>query len=328
VRAVWPLGPYLGLALMLALACENAGAEPLRIGVQRTGTFAWQLDVIARHGLARESGLDLTIREFASPEAGKLALNGGTVDVAVVDWLWVARERALGHRLKFYPYSTAVGAVMVKANSPLKRLSDLRGRSLAVAGGALDKSWLIVRAAAERRGIDLARDAHLMFGAPPLLYEKLRQGEADANLNFWNFCAKLESQGYRRLYDVREAEAELGLEQPIALIGYAFSEQFLSAHPGTMDRFLAAARGADQILLQSDGEWEALRPLMAAEDQATFETYRAIGRDTVPRRSIDDEEADARKLFRLLAQIGGAELVGPSQELDEHLYYRPTVPEN
>jgi NitT/TauT family transport system substrate-binding protein len=328
VRAVWPLGPYLGLALIVALACENAGAEPLHIGVQRTGTFAWQLDVITRHGLARESGLDLTIQEFASPEAGKLALNGGTVDVAVVDWLWVARERALGHRLQFYPYSTAVGAVMVKANSPLKRLSDLRGRSLAVAGGALDKSWLIVRAAAERRGIDLARDANLMFGAPPLLYEKLRQGEADANLNFWNFCAKLESQGYRRLYDVREAEAELGLSQPIALIGYAFSEQFLSAHPGTIDRFLAAARRADQILLESDGEWEALRPLMAVEDQATFEAYRAIGRDTVPRRSINDEEADARQLFSLLAQIGGAELVGPSQELDEHLYYRPTVPEN
>lgn len=328
MRAVWPLGPYLGLALIVALACENAGAEPLHIGVQRTGTFAWQLDVITRHGLARESGLDLTIQEFASPEAGKLALNGGTVDVAVVDWLWVARERALGHRLQFYPYSTAVGAVMVKANSPLKRLSDLRGRSLAVAGGALDKSWLIVRAAAERRGIDLARDANLMFGAPPLLYEKLRQGEADANLNFWNFCAKLESQGYRSLYDVREAETELGLSQPIALIGYAFSEQFLSSHPGTIDRFLAAARRADQILLQSDGEWEALRPLMAVENQATFEAYRAIGRDTVPRRSINDEEADARKLFSLLAQIGGAELVGPSQELDEHLYYRPTVPEN
>jgi NitT/TauT family transport system substrate-binding protein len=72
-----------------------------------------------------------------------------------------------------------------------------------------------------------------------------------------------------------------------------------------------------------------LRPLMAAaEDQATFEAYRTIGRSTVPRRSIDDEEADARKLFRTLAQIGGAELVGPSKELDEHLYYRPSVPEN
>jgi NitT/TauT family transport system substrate-binding protein len=301
----------------------------LRIGVQKTGTFAWQLDVIARHGLARENRLELDIQEFASPEASKLALNGGAVDVAVVDWLWVARERALGRPLKFYPYSTAVGAIMVKANSPIRELADIKGRSLAVAGGALDKSWLIVRAAAQRRGIDLARQTRLNFGAPPLLYEKLRQGEAEASLNFWNFCARLESQGYRRLYDVRDAEAELGLTQPVAVIGYVFSERFIAAHPGTIDRFLVAARKADQILLQSDAEWEALRPLMAAaEDQATFEAYRTIGRSTVPRRSIDDEEADARKLFRTLAQIGGAELVGPSKELDEHLYYRPSVPEN
>ena len=318
----------IALAFLVSAACQNAGAETLRIGVQKTGTFAWQLDVIARHGLARGNGLDLDIQEFASPEASKLALNSGTVDVAVVDWLWVARERALGRALKFYPYSTAVGAIMVKANSPIHELADIKGRSLAVAGGALDKSWLIVRAAARRRGIDLARQARLMFGAPPLLYEKLRQGEAEAGLNFWNFCARLESQGYRKLYDVRDAEAELGLTQPIAAIGYVFSERFVAEHPETIDRFLGAARRADQILLQSDAEWEALRPLMAAEDQATFEAYRKIGRGTVPRRSIDDEEADARKLFRTLAEIGGAELVGPSQELDEHLYYRPSVPEN
>jgi NitT/TauT family transport system substrate-binding protein len=329
VKAFWALRLCVAVVSLLWADRHNADAETLRIGVQKTGTFAWQLDVVARHGLAREGGLDLDIREFASPEAGKLALNSGTVDVAVVDWLWVARERALGRGLKFYPYSTAVGAVMVKANSPLRKLSDIKGRSLAVAGGALDKSWLIVRAAAQRRGIDLSREADLMFGAPPLLYEKLRQGEADAGLNFWNFCARLESQGYRKLYDVRDAEAELGLIQPIAVIGYAFSEGFLSAHPGTIDRFLDAAGKADRILLQSDAEWETLRPLMAAEDEATFEAYRATGRSTLPRRSIDDEEADARKLFRTLADIGGAELVGPSQELDRHLYYRrPAAPEN
>lgn len=329
MKAFWPLRWCVAVVFLVSADRYNAGAETLRIGVQKTGTFAWQLDVIARHGLARQSGLDLDVQEFASPEAGKLALNGGTVDVAVVDWLWVARERALGRALKFYPYSTAVGAVMVRANSPLRALSDIKGHSLAVAGGALDKSWLIVRAAALRRGIDLSREAGLMFGAPPLLYEKLRQGEADAGLNFWNFCARLESQGYRRLYDVRDAEAELGLMQPIAVIGYAFFEAFLSAHPGTIDRFLDAAGNADRILLQSDAEWETLRPLMAAEDEATFEAYRTTGRSTLPRRSIDDEEADARKLFRTLAQIGGPELVGPSRELDQHLYYRrPTVPEN
>jgi NitT/TauT family transport system substrate-binding protein len=70
----------------------------LRIGLQSTGTFAWQLDVIRRHGLAESAGLDLKISEFASPDAAKLALNGGSVDIAVVDWLWVARARSCNKR--------------------------------------------------------------------------------------------------------------------------------------------------------------------------------------------------------------------------------------
>jgi NitT/TauT family transport system substrate-binding protein len=295
--------------------------DTLRIGMQTTGTFAWQLDVIRRHGL--DAGLDLQISEYASPDAGKLALNGGSVDVAVVDWLWAARARALGAKLQFYPYSSAVGSIMVKSDSPLRRLEDLRGKMLAVAGGPLDKSWLIVQAAALRQGIDLKREATLAYGAPPLVAQKLRQGEADANLNFWNFCARLEAQGYRHLLDVRDAEVALGLEQPVALIGYAFSEEFAASHKRTIDRFIAAARSADDIMLRSDEEWDALRPLMNAEDEWTFKAYRDRTRDGIPRRPVAAEEADARTLFRTLAAIGGAELVGPRQELDPGLYYQP-----
>src|SRR5215475_12823800 len=120
------------LWLVVGTVPTRAAAETLRIGVQTTGTFAWQLDVIRRHGLAGSAGLDLEVSQFASPDAGKLALNSGTVDLAVVDWLWVARARALGARLLFYPYSSAAGAIMVKADSPLKKLADLRGRVLGV----------------------------------------------------------------------------------------------------------------------------------------------------------------------------------------------------
>jgi NitT/TauT family transport system substrate-binding protein len=311
---------FLTLCLLVGATPALAG-ETLRIGLQKTGTFAWQLDVIRRHGLA--AGLDLKISEYASPDAGKLALNSGSVDLAVVDWLWVARSRALGAKLLFYPYSSAVGSIMVKDNSPLRKIGDLKGRVLAIAGGPLDKSWLIVQATAMRQGIDLKREATLEFGAPPLIFQKLQQGEAEASLNFWNFCARLEAQGYRHLLDVRDAEVALGLEQPVALIGYAFSEEFAASHKRTIDRFIAAARSADDIMLRSDEEWDALRPLMNAEDEWTFKAYRDRTRDGIPRRPVAAEEADARTLFRTLAAIGGAELVGPRQELDPGLYYQP-----
>jgi NitT/TauT family transport system substrate-binding protein len=314
------------IVLWLAAAAVPAlAADTLRIGSQTTGTFAWQLDVIRRHGLAANAHLDLQVSEFASPDAGKLALNGGSVDIAVVDWLWVARARALGAKLLFYPYSTAVGAVMVKGDSPVKGIDDLRGRVLAVAGGALDKSWLIVQGAALRRGIDLRRDAKLEYGAPPLMAAKLRQGEADAGLNFWNFCAALETQGYRRLFDVRDAERELGLSEPVALIGYAFTEQLAAEHRSALDRFIDIARQANDIMRNSDVEWDALRPLMKAEDDLTFRAYRDRTREGMARRSIAAEVQDARALFGALARIGGSELVGPARELDETLYYQPAV---
>jgi NitT/TauT family transport system substrate-binding protein len=310
---------------LVATAAPALAADALRIGSQVTGTFAWQLDVIRRHSLAANAQLDLQVSEFASPDAGKLALNSGSVDIAVVDWLWVARARALGAKLLFYPYSTAVGAIMVKGESPVKAIEDLRGRVLAVAGGSLDKSWLIVQGAALRRGVDLKRDAKLEYGAPPLMAEKLRQGEADGGLNFWNFCAALEAQGYRRIFDVRAAEQELGLREPVAMIGYVFSEQFAADHKDKLDRFIELTRRANDILLQSDAEWEALRPLMKASDDATFKAYRDRTREGIPRRPIAAEMQDARALFKALGSIGGKELVGPVQELDEKLYYQPAV---
>ena len=62
---------------------------------------------------------------MASPDAGKLALNADTVDIAVVDWLWVARERALGMKLQFYPYSTAVGAIMTRNDLAISQPSRI-----------------------------------------------------------------------------------------------------------------------------------------------------------------------------------------------------------
>ena len=307
---------------LLAWTTPTQASETLRIGLQKTGTFAWQLDVIRRHNLDSIAGLDLKITEYASPDAGKLALNSGSVDLALVDWLWVARSRALGARVQFYPYSSAVGAIMVKSDSSLHSMGDLKGRVLAVAGGPLDKNWLIVQAAAIRQGIDLKRVVTLQYGAPPLMFQKLLQGEAEAGLNYWNFCARLQAQGYRPLLDVRDAEIALGLKEPVALLGYAFTEDFVAHHKSTIDRFIAMAQKANDIMRRSDAEWDALRPLMNAEDQETFEAYRDQTREGMPRRTIAAEQADARALFKTLAGIGGAELVGPLQELDPGLYYQ------
>ncbi len=118
------------LALVLLCGGQAQAADVLRIAVQKTGTFGWELAVIKDHGLDTKAGLDLQVTELGSTDAGKIAIMGGSADIMISDWLWVSRERSLGGNLKFYPYSSSLGAVMVPAKSPINSLADLRGKKL------------------------------------------------------------------------------------------------------------------------------------------------------------------------------------------------------
>jgi NitT/TauT family transport system substrate-binding protein len=312
-------------AMMFAVAPVVAccAAETIKVAVQKTGTFSWELAVIRAHGLDRQANLSIEVSELASPEAGKIALRSGTADIIVSDWLWVSRERSLGAKLAFYPYSSALGAVMVPASSPIRTLADIKGRKLAVAGGPIDKSWLLLQAQAKQDGLDLKSDATIVYGAPPLLAAKMRDGEMDATINFWNFCAALEAKGFRRLVGIEDILPKLGAKGRIAMVGYVFDDDWSNAHRDLLARFIAMTRAAKEILSTSDAEWETIAPLTGAADAATLHAYRDRYREGIPHRSVTDEEADARVLYRVLAGIGGRELVGPSPELESGTFYHP-----
>jgi NitT/TauT family transport system substrate-binding protein len=307
------------LALAPLAASEAAGT--IRVAVQKTGTFAWELAVIRAHGLDKQADLAIEVTELASPEAGKIALRAGNADMMVSDWLWVSRERELGATLTFYPYSSALGAVMVQASSPIKSLADLKGRKLAVAGGPIDKSWLLLQAAAKQDGIDLKSEATVVYGAPPLLTAKTLDGEMDATLNYWNFCATLEAKGLRRLAGIEDILPRLGAQGRIAMIGYVFDEGWAGANRDALARFIAITRKAKEMLASSDEEWEKIAPLTGASDATTLRVYRERYREGIPRRPMAEEEADARVLYRVLAKAGGRELVGPASELNAGTFY-------
>lgn len=308
--------------VLAAINAARCDAETIRVAVQKTGTFAWELAVIRAHGLDKKANLSIQLVELASPEAGKIALRAGNADIIVSDWLWVSRERSLGTSLTFYPYSSALGAVVVPDASAIKTLDDLRGRKLAVAGGPIDKNWLLLQAALKQDGIDLKTQANIVYGAPPLLAAKALSGETDATLNYWNFCAALEAKGFRRLAGIADILPRLGASSHTAMIGYVFDEGWSNAHRDLMARFIAATRAAKEILASSDQEWEKIKSLTGATDAATLRAYRDDYREGISRRPLAEEEADAKALYHVLATIGGRDLVGPASELDPGTFYR------
>ncbi|RFC63364.1 ABC transporter substrate-binding protein [Fulvimarina endophytica] len=306
-----------------ALAQETPSrVEPIRVGVLQYGTVNWELDAMTREGLDTANGVDVEIVPFAGEAASSVALQAGDVDMIVADWLWVSRQRATGADFTFAPYSTSVGSLMVPQNSPAADLGDLTGKTIGVAGGPLDKNWLLIQALAKREyGVDLSSANEIVYGAPPLLTEKARTGELDAVLNFWHYAARLEASGFRTLISGTEAAREMGTEGPVASIGWVFRDSFAEEHPEAIDGFLAADLATKDLLTSSDAAWEPLRTMMKAEDDAAYRILIQRYRDGIPARSPGDEVKDTEALYALLYEIGGERLVGPSETLVEGTYY-------
>ncbi|HEY9548540.1 MAG TPA: ABC transporter substrate-binding protein, partial [Kiloniellaceae bacterium] len=262
-------------SVVLAALSGTAAAEPIRMAVLKFGTVNWELSTIRRHGLDERHGFTLDVLELASNQATTVALQAGEVDMIVSDWLWVSRQRAEGKPFTFVPFSSAVGSLMVPADSPIRSLADLKGKKIAIAGGPLDKGWLLLRGLTERRhGFDPATAGEPVFGAPPLLAQKAEQGEVDAVLNYWHYSARLAAKGFRRIIGANDAAMALGAEGPISAVGYVFDENWAARNLATVRGFVAASRDAKELLRTSDAEWEVLREMTGAEDDATLAVLR------------------------------------------------------
>lgn len=298
-----------------SLSRPSHAAAKIRIGVLKFGTVSWELDTVRTHGFDAANGIELEVTPFAGEDATNVAVLAGEIDVMVSDWLWVSRQRSEGGDPTLVPYSTAVGAIMVAQNSPLQSLSELKGKKLGVAGGPLDKSWLLIQALARRdHDLELAEENDVVFGASPLLSEKASQGELDAVLNFWHFCARLEANGFRRLIGAQDAALALGASGPVSALGYVFSEKWADRNAEAAAGFFQASAQAKDLLARSDEEWKRISPLVRAEGKE-LEVLRDRYREGIPRRPVAQEEADAGKLYHVLAEIGGEKLVGRAPEM-------------
>jgi NitT/TauT family transport system substrate-binding protein len=314
---------FAGLWMILSvLSPHGALAGTVKIGVLKFGTVSWELDVIKQHRLDQAAGIELSIIELANNQATAVALQAGEVDVIVTDWLWVTRQRAEGARFAFVPYSTSVGSLMVPRDSPIRSLADLKGKRLGIAGGPVDKSWLVIRAmAAQRDGLDLDVAVEKIFGAPPLLNEQIQLGELDAVINNWNFVAQLEAKGFRKILGAEDAARELGIQTAVPLLGYVFDEDWAAAHHADILGLVDASRQAKRILAESDEDWQRLRPMMKAPDEATYAALRDGFRAGIPQTWGEAERSDAARLFAIMAKLGGEELVGKATELQPGTFW-------
>jgi len=294
----------------------------LRIAAVKFGSLNWLLDTIRHEGLDTKAGVKLDIVEVATNQAGPIALMAGDVDLIVSDWTWALRQRSRGEPLKFSPYSSALGALMVPKDSPVKTLADLEGKKLGVAGSAIDKSWLLMRAYSRKMlGKDLSSMASPMYGAAPLLTEEIRNGRLDAVLNFWTFAARLAGDGYVELVRMSEVLKALGIEPVPTLVGFIWNEKTEADKGVARTAFFKAVAEANALLQSSDAAWDRLRPLVKPSSDAELGAIKAFYRNGVPGPWRDAETRSAENLVKLLIEVGDEELVGTNTHFDAKLFH-------
>jgi NitT/TauT family transport system substrate-binding protein len=304
-------------ALLGLLLWGNAWAEEtVRIGALAFGTLSWEMAVIRDAGLDRAHGIRIELQTLAGPQAGNIALQANGVDVALTDWLWVSRQRENGQDFTFAPYSTSYGALLVPGDAAIHSVADLSGKRIGVAGGPLDKNWILLSALASKQyGLNLQKKAQPVFGAPPLLNEQLKQGRLDAVLNHWHYAARLETAGYRRLLTGQELARQLGITTEVPGMGYVFREKWAHDHPTAITGLLRASREAQRRLCEEDAAWNGIAPLLQDDDAATRAVLRqgyCAGRVL---RWGEEERRDADRLYGILRLSGGAEASGQSEHV-------------
>jgi NitT/TauT family transport system substrate-binding protein len=107
----------------------------------------------------------------------------------------------------------------------------------------------------------------------------------------------------------------LGVPASVPQLGYIFQEGWGEENPDLVAAFARASRAAKEIMRTSDEEWQRLMPVTRAEDEAELEAYMRRYREGIVEHWGERQQADAARLYAVLAELGGVRLVGSATEL-------------
>jgi NitT/TauT family transport system substrate-binding protein len=314
-----------GLAILASTgAFAQHGTKNITVAVQATGTVKWELAAMQALGIHKKYNLVLDIRDVADSKAGQIALQAKEADIILSDFVWVALQRHQGNMVSFVSHSLTVGGLMVDPAAGIATIADLKGKTLAVSGSPVDKSYVILAAEYNKlTGSNLTDDADVKFGAPPLVNELLTTGQAQAALNLWNWNARAKLAGKTELVAVADMLKDLGVSDTPPLLGWAFFEDNAKAKKAEFKAFFDASFETKKALLADDAVWDQIRGAMnVGDDDALFAQLRDDYRKGIVTKYAATSMKPATESFALMAQFGGKDVVGDITEIPDGTFFK------
>ncbi len=247
----------LGIAAGAAFSEEKVkiGYLPLTISLP---TF-----VAAEKGFFQQEGLKVELVPFESGTMIMDALMTGRIDAncsSAITGFWFAAQGAPDRFKIFLVYGwtsrkSRTFVAIVKKDSPIKDLKDLKGKRVGTYPGATSVALAraIIRTQVDPEGIVFQEIP------PSILISALAAGQIDAFFAPEPVGMIAISQGIGR-HLVEEPMGLLGLERGIATAGFGFSSQFLKENPGLAKKVKGIYYKAVDLI---DKDITAFRPLLA-----------------------------------------------------------------
>ncbi|MFT4243454.1 MAG: aliphatic sulfonate ABC transporter substrate-binding protein [Acidovorax sp.] len=253
-------------ALSSGLAAAQGKPQTLRIGLQKSSTLA---TVLRTRGtlepLLAPLNVKLSWHEFTSGLPLLEALNLGNIDVSadVADTVPVFAQAA-GAQLTFVAQeapSPSAQAIVVRADSPIKAVADLKGKKIGFAKAA-GVHYLLI-AALEKAGLSF-KDIEPAYLAPADGRAAFERGAIDAWVVWDPFLAAVQKQSQVR---VLADGSGLASYQRYYLAGTPYAQ----ARPDVLRVFFAELRKAGQWVKQSPQDAAALLAPVWGLDAAVVE---------------------------------------------------------
>ncbi|HSV58302.1 MAG TPA: ABC transporter substrate-binding protein [Variovorax sp.] len=243
--------------LCAGVSAHAAGELAITVGVPGT-LSGLPVHLANEKGYFREAGLDAKIISLTAGSAAVPQLLGGQLNFAAMDTVVTLTARSKNIPLVMTAPNTVgianpergFGNLVAGADSPVKSLKDLAGRTVAV-NQINGTAWAIARGTLDNAGVDSSKVQFLEV-PPPQLVAALQQGRADAAVLSEPGTSMATSQGMRQLSNV-DATTVAGNHT----FTFVSAEPWVKANPESVRRFNA-------VMIKANTELNGNRELAVA----------------------------------------------------------------
>lgn len=248
---------------VLAASATTGGEKPKQATVKVIvidGTQRFPLYVMRTRGIADKYNLKVEETPVSGPQAQYTAMQTGDFQVSTTAWFPVVLMRAQGFKfIIVFPVSSYTDDIVVRADSPLKSMADLKGKRIGISGGpASSGTWIFRTEAVRFFEFDPMKEAKVQFGAPPLLIGLLENNELDAILiQNPQVVRLLETKKFRSLASFGDIWREK-TGQDVMLVTIVMNEDWAKANRDIAKRFVAAFKESAEYLKTHPEVWSEI----------------------------------------------------------------------